>query len=230
MPEISVFNSLGKEVEKIELDQNLFSGKVNKALLSEIILMHQANKRKGLAATKTRGQVRGGGKKPWKQKGTGRARAGSIRSPLWRGGGIVFGPHPRDYSYEVPKKARNLSVLNAINAKLIEREIFVVDSITLPSNKTKEFANILSNISKIVHGLKDSDNPSQPKEKKIKKVERFLFVYEKPVRDLILASRNMKNVSTVLVNNMNSLDILLSDHIIFSKPALENFVKTVKLK
>lgn len=230
MPEISVFNLDGKEVEKIKLDQNLFSGKVNKALLSEVILMHQANKRKGLASTKTVGYVRGGGKKPWKQKGTGRARAGSIRSPLWRGGGIVFGPHPRDYSYEVPKKARNLSVLSAINAKLAEREIFVVDSITLPSKKTKEFILILNNVSKIINNLKDSDNSSQPKEKKIKKIERFLFIYEKPEKDLMLASRNVKNVNTVLVNNLNSLDILLNNHIIFSKPALENFIKNFKLK
>ena len=111
MAEISIYNINGQSVGKMELDKKIFNGEVNKAVLYQIVKMHEANLRQGNASTKTRSDVSGGGKKPWKQKGTGRARAGTSRSPLWRGGGIIFGPHPRDYSYSLPKAVKRLALI-----------------------------------------------------------------------------------------------------------------------
>lgn len=228
MNEISVYNLEAKEIEKIKLDDVIFSGRVNKALLSEAMLMYQANRRKGLASTKTRSRVRGGGKKPWRQKGTGRARAGSIRSPLWRGGGIVFGPHPRDYSYYLPKGARRQALLSALNDKFNEKQFLVVDKISLKSIKTKDFMSILNSISKIVTGFKKTYNRKDEKSTP-RKLTRFLFVIEAQSRELALSSRNISFVSMVLVNNLNTFDILGHDYVIFSKEALETLVKSFKL-
>lgn len=228
MNEISVYNVEGKEAEKIKLDKEIFSGRVNKALLSEAVLMYQANKRKGLASTKTRAEVRGGGKKPWRQKGTGRARAGSIRSPLWRGGGIVFGPHPRDYSYYMPKKARKQALLSALNDRFNEKQFLVMDRLFTPSIKTKDFMNILNSVSNIVTGFKKIDNKKTEKSTP-RKLAKFLFVIDDKNKELVLSSRNVRYVSVVLANNLNALDILLNDYVIFSKGALEVLVKNFKL-
>ncbi|MBM3254508.1 MAG: 50S ribosomal protein L4 [Candidatus Omnitrophica bacterium] len=228
MREVSVFNIGGSEVERLNLNEKIFSGKVNKILLSEVILMYQANKRMGLASTKTRAKVRGGGRKPWRQKGTGRARVGSIRSPLWRGGGIVFGPHPRDYSYYLPKKARRQALLSALNLKFNEKHFLVIDKISLSRIKTKDFMKILKNISNIVKNFDEIANKSK-EILKPKKIIRFLFIVENRDKNLMLSSRNLGSVNIVLENNLNALDVLLHDYLIFSKQALENFVKNFNL-
>ena len=146
MAEIEIYNIKGKSVGKIELDKDIFNGKVNEPILHQVIRMYEANQRQGTASTKTRSEVSGGGRKPWKQKGTGRARAGTIRSPLWRGGGIVFGPHPRDYSYQVPKSVKRLALISSLNAKLNDKNMIVIDEIKLDKAKTKEIAAALRNL------------------------------------------------------------------------------------
>src|SRR5437660_3379590 len=133
------------EVHVIEpkLKEEIFGAKTRLHLLHQTVLMQLANRRAGTAATKSKGWVRGGGKKPWKQKGTGRARAGSIRSPLWPGGGTIFGPHPRDYAYAMPKRARKTALRSMLAQKLRENRLTIVDDIALPETKTKHFAELL---------------------------------------------------------------------------------------
>jgi len=143
---LGVFDAKGKEVEKIELDSKVFDGKVNSSLVHQAVVTFLANQRKGLAKTKTRGQVRGGGTKPWRQKGTGRARVGSIRSPIWRGGGVTFGPTKRSYYKVLPKKMKILALKSALNLKLSEKKLLVIDDLAVKSHKTKEFAKILDNL------------------------------------------------------------------------------------
>ena len=140
---IPVFDMKGKEVEKFQLDKSIFTGKVHKGALYQAVLMYNASARQGNASTKTRGDVSGGGKKPLRQKGTGRARAGSTRSPLWRHGGSVFGPHPRLYRYGIPKKLRRLAFLSSINSKLCENRMIGMSEIRLAEPKTKAFKAVL---------------------------------------------------------------------------------------
>src|SRR3990167_90506 len=130
MPSFPVHNSEGKKVEEIDLPEEIFGGRINNAILHQVVLMYQANERQGTASTKERGAVSGGGRKPWRQKGTGRARAGSIRSPLW-GGGVVFGPHPRDFSYSLPKKVKAAALRESMNAKYVAKELSCVDQIAV---------------------------------------------------------------------------------------------------
>src|SRR4030042_1787510 len=133
MKEVSlpIYSTTGEEIDTLKLDPAIFDGIVNKDAIYQAIVAYRANQRKGLAATKTRGEVSGGGRKPWKQKGTGRARVGSTRSPLWRHGGVVFGPHPRDYSYELPQKIRALALKSSLNAKVNNSSLIVFDSLKL---------------------------------------------------------------------------------------------------
>jgi LSU ribosomal protein L4P len=137
MPDLAVMDNHGKEVEKIELPDAIFDGKVNKALLHQIVVAYERNLRQGNAATKTRGEISGGGKKPWKQKGTGRARAGSSRSPLWRHGGVVFGPHPRDFSVQIPQKVKLAALKSGLNDKLNSGSIKIIDSINMEKPRQK---------------------------------------------------------------------------------------------
>ncbi len=140
---VPVFDLKGKEVERFQLDKELFTGKVNKGALYQAVLMYNAAKRQGNASTKTRGDVSGGGKKPFKQKGTGQARAGSTRSPLWRHGGSIFGPHPRLYRYDIPKKLKRLAFLSSINSKLNENKLIGLSDVKVAEPKTKAFNAIL---------------------------------------------------------------------------------------
>ncbi len=149
---LSVLNLKGKEVEKIGLNPKVFDGEVNRSLLHQAVVAYLANQRKGLAATKTRGEVRGGGKKPWRQKGTGRARVGSNRSPLWKGGGVTFGPKPRSYRKDLSKKMKVLAFKSALNAKLIDQEIIVVEDLKVDSHKTKNTSEIINNLG--IKGIK----------------------------------------------------------------------------
>lgn len=142
-----VLNTLAEKVGEIELNEALFNVEINTGILHEVVCMQRANRRSGNACTKTRGEVSGGGAKPWRQKGTGRARAGSNRSPVWRGGGTVFGPKPRDYSYSLPKKVKRLALKMALSARNQEGNLVVVDQIELPEIKTKNFTSIMNNFS-----------------------------------------------------------------------------------
>lgn len=141
----TVLNTRAEKVGEIELNDSLFNVEVNTGILHEIVCMQRANRRSGNACTKTRGEISGGGAKPWRQKGTGRARSGSRTSPVWRGGGTVFGPKPRDYSYSMPKKVKKLALKMALSARNQEGNLVVIDSFELPEIKTKEFLGVMNN-------------------------------------------------------------------------------------
>ncbi|MBQ8682308.1 MAG: 50S ribosomal protein L4 [Selenomonadales bacterium] len=144
MPKVALYNIAGEATGEVELNENIFGVEVNEALVHQAVVMQLANQRLGTHATKTRGLVRGGGRKPWRQKGTGRARSGSTRSPIWVGGGTVFGPQPRSYAFSMPKKQRRLAIKCALSSKVNDQEIFVVDSINFEQPKTKNVVKMLS--------------------------------------------------------------------------------------
>jgi len=145
MTACDVVNSSAEKVGEVELNEALFNVEVKTSVLHEVVCMQRANRRAGTASTKTRGDVRGGGAKPWRQKGTGRARAGTRTSPIWRGGGVTFGPKPRDYSYQLPKKVRRLALRMALSARNAEGNMVVIDNLSLPAIKTKDFVQIMDN-------------------------------------------------------------------------------------
>ena len=204
---LSVNDVTGKEVGKVELDGKVFDGKVNEALIHQVVVMYQANKRQGTAATKTRANVSGGNSKPWRQKGTGRARAGSSRSPLWRKGGIVFGPHPRDYSYQLPKKIKRSALISSVNSRLNDNLVKVVDELAVKEGKTKEFV-------KIVDALK--------LERKV------LFVCDNTQDNVLRSSRNIKTVNVKRWETINALDVLMADNMVITQKALDSL--TLRLK
>ncbi len=207
MKNLSIYDIKGKTIEKLSLDQTYFNGKINKHLLHQAVLMYLANRRSGCAATKTRRDVRGGGRKPWRQKGTGRARAGTIRSPLWRGGGVVFGPQPKKYRYNLPKNIKSLALKQSLNDKIENNEFVVVNTISLAKFKTKEFAAFLA-------VLKAEDNS--------------LVVTEKYNPEILRASRNIPDVTVKTFNNINAYDVLKHQKVIFTKQALVNLIKLRK--
>ncbi len=143
---LQVLNKEGKEADKINLPEDIFGKGVNTKVLHQAVVMYQACLRQGTSSTKTRGEVSGGGKKPWRQKGTGRARAGSIRSPLWIGGGVVFGPHPRDFGYSISKKVKRVALAESLNAKYQSKDLIVLEEFKDKLTKTKEFAKILKTL------------------------------------------------------------------------------------
>jgi len=205
---LTVYDFLGgKETRKLGLDEKFFDGFVNKALLHQVALMYQAAKRTGNAATKTRGEVSGGGKKPWKQKGTGRARVGSSRNPLWKGGGVTFGPHPRDYSYELSKKIKKLAVQSAFNGKLKDSELLLIEEIKINEPKTKIFVKAL--------------------DKFLKSHTSVLFIVDSIDENLKRASRNIPKVLVALPENFNALDILLHKNLVVTEAALKKIYKRV---
>lgn len=197
---VKIFDAKGKAVGDVALDKNVFDGSVNKASLYQAVLMYNANKRQGNAATKTRGDVSGGGKKPYRQKGTGRARAGSTRSPLWRGGGTIFGPHPRDYHYAIPKKVRRLAFVSSINLKLNEDKVVGLNAVKLAEPKTKQLRTILE-------ALKLGD--------------KTLLVVEKIDTNLSRASRNLQEVTIRNLKDFNTMDVLKCDKLVIAQSALE---------
>jgi len=209
MSELSIplYNLEGKEVEKITLDADIFDGEVNLDLLYQIKLMYEANLRKGNASTKTRGEVRGGGRKPWAQKGTGRARAGSIRSPLWRGGGKTFGPRPHDFYYRLPKKMVRLALKNCLNLRLKENALKLTQEIEVEKPKTKLFVNILNNLNT---------------------AGRTLVLIKDKTDNVELASRNVPNVVVKNASEANVLDMLRSEHLVLTRPALETLIARIK--
>jgi large subunit ribosomal protein L4 len=208
-----------KELKKLDLPEKIFDGKVNTALLHQVSVMYQANKRAGTASTKTRGEVSGGGKKPWRQKGTGRARVGSSRNPLWKGGGTVFGPHPRDYSYTLPRKIKRLAVKSALNGKLRDCELFLVDEVKLPAPKTKVFVSALKKF------LKTAARVDFKKSKDI----TTLLIMAEPDENFKMASRNVDYVLLTDSNNFTARDLLLYKNLIVSEPALKKICKRISL-
>lgn len=199
MPKVSVYNLLGEQVGEIDLKDDIFGAEINEHAMYEVVKNHLANKRQGTQSAKTRAEVRGGGRKPWRQKGTGRARQGSIRAPHWTGGGVVFAPKPRDYSYSVPKKVKRVALKSALSSKVLENEIIILDELNLNEPKTKEMVKILENI---------------------KADKKALIVMDEKNENIIKSARNIPNVETTLVNTLNVYDILKYNSFIITKDAV----------
>jgi large subunit ribosomal protein L4 len=200
MPKVALYNQNGATVGEIELNDSVFGIEPNKYVLFEAVIMQRASLRQGTHKTKNRAEVSGGGRKPWRQKGTGRARHGSIRSPQWRGGGTVFGPVPRSYSYKLPKKVRRLAIKSALSSKVLENNIIVLDNLTLEAPKTKEMVKILNNLS----------------------VDRKALIVTADVNENVtLSARNIPGVTVVTANGINVLDVLNHDKLVITKAAVE---------
>lgn len=207
MAKIAIYNSKGKEVGAVSVDDGFAAEKVNKGVLYQVINQYKASQHRGTHKTKTRSEVSGGGKKPWRQKGTGRARAGSIRSPLWRGGGIIFGPVVRSYSYSVPQKARRLALLEAVKSKIQDKDIVIFDKIEIEKPKTKEMLGVM---------------------KSLKLNKKCLMVQETVSGNIKLASRNIANFSLMARKDINALDVLAHDKLAVSEEAFSNLIKGSK--
>ena len=211
---LPVYNSEGKEVDSIELDASVFDGVQNTACLYQAIESYRANQRKGLASTKTRGEVSGGGKKPWKQKGTGRARVGSTRSPLWRHGGVVFGPHPRDFSYDIPQKIKSLALRTSLNAKAKENNLIILDEFKLEEPKTKLAIKVFSNLK-----LYSS---------KSKKVDKVLFLTDKVESKLKIALKNISFLTVDLAKDAHVYEVMNNSKLLITKAGLTDLIKRLK--
>lgn len=207
MPSVPVLNSEGKKVEDIDLPDAIFGNPVNGNILHQAIVMYHASQRQGTASTKERGAVSGGGRKPFRQKGTGRARAGSIRSPLWRGGGVVFGPHPRDFSYSIPRKVKIAALRESMNAKFLSKDLLCVDRLAVTSAKTKDFAKILNTW---------------------KLHEKTLALLDNSDSDVYKISRNIPFFSLKRADDVNAYDILRNKKLLVTKAALKNLLKRIK--
>lgn len=200
MPKVALYNVSGQQIGDIELNDAVFGVEVNQHVLYEAVKNQLANKRQGTQSTKTRAEVRGGGKKPWRQKGTGRARQGSIRAPQWIGGGVVFAPKPRDYSYAIPKKVKRLAMKSALSSKVESKEIIVLDELNLTQPKTKDMVTILKNI---------NSN------------KKALIVMAEKNENVIKSANNIPGVQTTLTNTLNVYDILKYDSFIITKDAVK---------
>ncbi|MFA6357169.1 MAG: 50S ribosomal protein L4 [Candidatus Omnitrophota bacterium] len=211
---LPVYDIEGKEIDTVKLNAAVFDGSANTDCLHQAIENYRANQRKGLAATKTRGEVRGGGRKPWKQKGTGRARVGSTRSPLWRHGGVVFGPHPRDFSYDVPQKVKAGALKTSLNLKLNENNFMVLDDFKIQEPKTKLAIGVLTNLKLF-----------STKEKKEKKV---LFLTHKLDPQLKKALKNISFLTVDLASDCHAYEVMNNQKLLITKAGLENL--TLRLK
>jgi len=200
MPKVTLFKQDGSQNGDVELNDAVFGIEPNENVLYDAIIQQRAAQRQGTHAVKNRSAVRGGGRKPWRQKGTGRARQGSIRSPQWRGGGVVFGPTPRSYSKKMPKKSRRLAVRSALSQKVIDNEVLVVDSLSYDKPKTKDFSAMLNEM--------DANS-------------KALVVVENDNEFAILSARNIEGVKVVAPNNISVLDLVAHDKLILTKAALE---------
>ncbi|KGA98315.1 50S ribosomal protein L4 [Alkalihalobacillus alcalophilus ATCC 27647 = CGMCC 1.3604] len=200
MPKVALFNQSGSQVGDIELVESIFGLEPNKAVLHDAIVMQQASLRQGTHKTKGRSEVRGGGRKPWRQKGTGRARQGTIRAPQWVGGGVVFGPTPRSYSYKLPKKVRRLAIKSALSSKVKAAEIVVLEDLKFDSIKTKDMVNVLAALSVDSKALVVTAN------------------YDEKVA---LSARNIPGVTFVTAEGVNVLDVIKHDKLIITKEAVE---------
>lgn len=200
MAKVSVFNMEGKEVEQMELADSVFGVEVNDHLVHMAVLQQLANKRQGTQKARTRSEVRGGGRKPWRQKGTGHARQGSTRSPQWTGGGVVFAPTPRDYSFKLNRKEKRAALLSALSSRVQENKLIVVDQLAFDEIKTKKFAEVLRNL----------------------KVEKALVVLGQDDEKAIISARNIPDVKTAQTNSINVYDILKYNTLVVTKEAVKS--------
>lgn len=200
MAKVAVYNIAGQQTGEIELNDTVFGVEVNEAVVHQALVMQLASQRQGNAATKTRGMVRGGGRKPWKQKGTGRARAGTIRSPLWVGGGTVFGPQPRSYSFRMPRKARRLAIKSALSAKVQNGELVVLEGIQYDQPKTKQVVELLKNF-----GLEE---------------RKALLITKEADENVEKSSRNVPGVKALAASGLNVFDLLHHDKLLITRDAV----------
>lgn len=199
MPVVSVYDIEKNKVAEVALNDAVFGAEVNRDVIYEVVRMQMAAKRQGTHDTKERGEISGGGKKPWRQKGTGRARVGTTRSPLWRGGGTVFGPTPRDYSFSVPKKVRRLALISALSMKLQQEKLLVLRDIPLAEVKTKKFKEVLDRF-----GLK-----------------KVLVVIDRSNEALEKSSRNLPDVKMMRCEGINVYDLLKYDSLVLLEPSIQ---------
>ncbi|WP_210471055.1 50S ribosomal protein L4 [Sporosarcina sp. 6E9] len=200
MTKVSVLSQTGSSVGEIELNDAIFGIEPNEAILFEALVQQRASLRQGNHKVKNRSEVAGGGRKPWRQKGTGRARQGSIRSPQWRGGGVVFGPTPRSYSYKLPRKVRRIALLSALSSKVREENVIVLDQLAFDAPKTKEFVQVLKDLS-------------------INK--KALIVTADLDETVALSARNIPGISVVTASSINVLDIVAHEKFVVTKAAVE---------
>jgi large subunit ribosomal protein L4 len=206
MVKIKVKNMQSDDVREMDLPENIFDYPLKEHLIYEAVKNYRANRRRGTACTKTRGKVSGSGKKLWRQKGTGRARVGSVRSPLWRSGGTVFGPQPRDYSYKMPKKARRNALKSVLSDKMRHQRILIIDQIALESSKTKDALAKLKNF----------------------EFDKLLIVDKKENSQLILSTRNIPYIKAIDFSEINVYDSLKYNYIMFSVDAVNQLVEVLK--
>jgi large subunit ribosomal protein L4 len=199
MAVVDVFDIEKKKVAEVDLNDAVFAAEVNEAIIYDVVKMQLASRRSGTASTKTRSDVRGGGKKPWRQKGTGRARSGTSRSPIWRSGGTVFGPHPRDYSYSIPKKVRKKALISALSMKLKENKIVILKDFPMDKISTRVFKSVFDLFS----------------------LKKALFVLDDNNEVLLKSSQNIKNVKMVRSEGINVYDILNHEHLILLEPSVK---------
>ena len=207
MSKLQMINQNGEKVKDINLKDNVWGVEPNDAVLHNHLILSMASLRQGTHSTKTRTEVRGGGRKPYRQKGTGNARQGSIRAPQYRGGGIVFGPKPRDYSKKMNRKERRLALKSALSYKVIDNELIVLESLKFETNKTKEMVELLNK-------LEIANN-------------KVLIVIDELDENICLASRNLRNVIILLPSELNTLDIVNSDKMIITKAALDKLEEVI---
>ena len=198
MANVKVYNMEGAEVGTIDLNDAIFGVDVNTHVMHMAVVSQLANKRQGTQSTKTRAEVRGGGRKPWRQKGTGHARQGSIRAPQWKGGGVVFAPKPREYGFKMNKKEKGLAIKSALTSRVIENKLYVIDDISFDEIKTKKMVGMLGKLN----------------------VDKAIIVMDKKDDNVILSARNIPTVTTVTSNALNVFDILKYDKMIISKAAV----------
>ena len=198
MANVAVYNMEGKEVDKIELNDSIFGVEINEHLVHMAVLQQLANKRQGTQKAKTLSEVRGGGRKPWRQKGTGHARQGSTRSPQWTGGGVVFAPTPRDYSFKLNKKEKRAALKSALTSRVVENKFVVVDELKLDEIKTKKFVEVLKNLN----------------------VEKALVILNDMDEKVIASAANIPTVKTTQTNELNVFDVLKYDTVVVTKAAV----------
>ena len=202
MSKYKILNLKGEEVKDKKLNDNIWNITPNDAVLHNAMILNMANMRQGTASTKTRSEVRGGGRKPWRQKGTGNARQGSIRATQWRGGGIVFGPNPnRNYTKKMNKKERRLALLSALSYKVSDNELIIVDSINFETSKTKEMVNLLANLNI--------------------EYNKVLVVVSELTENICLSARNLANVKVITFDEINAFDVVSADKMLITEDALD---------
>ncbi len=206
MPTVQVIDTSGKKIKEVKASDEIFAVPLKEHLLYEAVINYRANQRQGTASTKTRGEVRGGGRKPWRQKGTGRARAGSTRSPIWKGGGTTFGPKPRDYSYSLPKKAKKTALKSVLSMKLAEKQLLIVDALKLKEPKTKEFMALIKNL----------------------KLDSALIIDQHDNKNLFLAARNVPKTKVIDVSQVTVYDVLNHNWLVLTKKAFDSLTERLK--